>query len=73
VLLDPASNLGQMLVLLADVILLAKVDEKDNGLGREEEERVDDLNLESCKLVLKNRYDSQKGGWCVESEMDVFS
>jgi hypothetical protein len=44
-LLDPCGNLGQMLVLLANVVLLAQVDEVDDGLGREEEERVDDLDL----------------------------
>jgi hypothetical protein len=37
-----------MLVLLADEVLLAEVDEEDNGLGGEEEERVDDLDLASC-------------------------
>ena len=44
-LLDPLGDLGQVLVLLADVVLLAKVDEEDDGLGCEEEERVDDLDL----------------------------
>lgn len=45
VLVDPLNNLGKMLVLLADVVLLRQVDEEDDGLGGEEEERVDDLNL----------------------------
>jgi len=40
-----------VLVLLADVVLLAEVDEEDDGLGRKEEERVDDLDLANCKLV----------------------
>jgi hypothetical protein len=40
-----------MFVLLADKILLAKVDEEDDGLGREEEERVDNFNLSDCKLM----------------------
>jgi hypothetical protein len=34
VLLDPLSNLGQVLVLLANVVLLAEVYEEDDGLGR---------------------------------------
>jgi hypothetical protein len=41
-----------MLVLLADVVLLAEVDEEDDRLGREEEKRVDDLDLENRKHVL---------------------
>jgi hypothetical protein len=44
-----------MLVLLADVILLAEVDEEDDRLGRKEEERVDDLDLENRKHVLMIR------------------
>ncbi len=47
-LLDPLDNLGEVLVLLADVVLLREVDEEDNRLGRQEEERVDDLDLEMC-------------------------
>jgi hypothetical protein len=38
-----------MLVLLADIVLLAEVDEEDNRLGGQEEERVDDLDLANCK------------------------
>jgi hypothetical protein len=34
-----------MLVLLADKVLLGQVDKVDNGLGSQEEKRVDDLNL----------------------------
>jgi len=45
VLLDPFSDAWEMLVLLADVVLLAQVDEVDNWLGGKEEERVDDLDL----------------------------
>ena len=45
VCLDPLSNFGKMLVLLADVVLLAQVDEVDDRLGRKEEERVDGLDL----------------------------
>jgi hypothetical protein len=50
--LDPLSNLGKMLVLLANVVLLAQVDEGYDWLGREEEERVDGLNLTSCQQSL---------------------
>ena len=35
------------LVLLADVILLGQVDEVGNGLGRQEHELVDDVDLGS--------------------------
>lgn len=45
VLLAPLSDLGQVLVLFPDVILLRKIDQIDDGLGAEQEERVDDLNL----------------------------
>lgn len=44
-LLDPLENLGKVLVLLADVISLAQVDKIHNGLGSEEEQGVDDLDL----------------------------
>lgn len=36
-----------MLVLLSDVVFFAEVDEVNNRLGCQEEERVDDLNLEA--------------------------
>lgn len=45
VLLDPLSDLGKVLVLLTDVIPLAKVDEEDNGLSSKKEKGVDDLDL----------------------------
>lgn len=44
-LLAPLGDLGQVLVLFPDVILLRKIDQIDDGLGAEQEERVDDLNL----------------------------
>lgn len=50
VLVDPGGNRGKMLVLLADVVTLGKVDEVDDGLGSQQEERVDDLDLESCRV-----------------------
>jgi hypothetical protein len=55
-----------MLVLLADVILLAEVDEEDDRLGRKEEERVDDLDLENRKHVLMIRiqfFEGEIGVW----------
>lgn len=48
VLLDPLEQLGQVLVLLADVVLLAQVDQVHNGLGSEQEQGVDDLDLCHC-------------------------
>lgn len=44
-LLDPFGDFGKMLVLLADVVLLAKVDEVDNRLGGQQKKRIDDLDL----------------------------
>jgi hypothetical protein len=44
-LLDPLDDLGEMLVLLPDVIPLRKVDEVDYRLGGQEEKRIDGLNL----------------------------
>lgn len=43
--LCPFGDLGQVLVLLADVVSLGQVDEVDNWLGGEEEERVNGFNL----------------------------
>lgn len=43
--LDPGVDLGEPLVLLADVVSLAQVDQVDDGLGSEQHEGVDDLNL----------------------------
>jgi hypothetical protein len=45
VLLDPLGDLGEVLVLAPDEVLFRQVDEEDDGLGRQEEERVDDLDL----------------------------
>jgi hypothetical protein len=45
VLLDPLSDLGKMLILLADVVLLAEVDEVDDRLGSKQEKGVNDLDL----------------------------
>lgn len=44
-LLAPLRDLGEVLVLFPDVILLRKIDQIDDGLGAEQEEGVDDLNL----------------------------
>ena len=43
--LCPLGDLGQVLVLLADVVSLGEVDEVDNWLGGQEEERVNGFNL----------------------------
>lgn len=45
VFLDPFRDLAEMLVLLSDVVLLAQVDEVDDWLGSQEEERVNVLDL----------------------------
>lgn len=45
VVLDPLGNTGKILVLLADVVLLGKVDKVHDRLGRQEEQRIDDLDL----------------------------
>jgi hypothetical protein len=45
VLLDPGVDLGQVLVLLPEVVLLGEVDKVDDGLGGEELERVDNFDL----------------------------
>ena len=42
---DPLGNLRKMLILLADVVLLAQVDEVDHGFGGEQQERVDHFDL----------------------------
>jgi hypothetical protein len=74
VLFDPLRDLGQVLVLLADVVLLTEVDEEDDGLGREKEERVDDLDLVNCELVFADLYEVVKqSSWGKKSEMDVTS
>ena len=44
-LLNPLGNLGQMLVLLPDIVLLAEIDEVDDRLGCKKKQRVDDFNL----------------------------
>lgn len=59
VLLDPLGDLGEVLVLLADVISLAEVDEVDNGLSRQEKERVDNLNL--LDKTVSTRFPKQRG------------
>lgn len=46
VILNPLGDSRKMLVLLADVVSLGQVDEVNNGLGREEEQRIDDLDLD---------------------------
>ncbi len=42
---DPLGYFVKPLVLLAGVVLLREVDEVDDGLGREELERVEELDL----------------------------
>lgn len=44
-LFDPFGDLGEMLVLLSDIVLLAEVDEVNDGFGTEEKEGIYDFNL----------------------------
>ena len=44
-LLHPLGDLGKILVLLPDVILLAQVDKEDNRLSSKKEQRVYDFDL----------------------------
>lgn len=44
--LDPFSNFGKVLVLLANVIPLAKVNQVHNWLSGKEEKRINNLDLE---------------------------
>jgi hypothetical protein len=52
VLLDPLNNLGEVLVLFPDIVPLGKVNQEDNRLGRQEEKRVDDLDLDTGQRLL---------------------
>ena len=45
VFLYPFGDLGEMFVLLADVVFFAEVDEVDDGFGGEEEEGIYYLDL----------------------------
>ena len=44
-LFDPFGDLGEMLVLLSNIIPLAEVDEVNDGFGTEEEEGIYDFYL----------------------------
>jgi len=59
VLLDPLGDLGEVLVLLPDVVALAQVDKVDDGLSGKEEEGVDGLDL--C---------GAKSAYCVKTDCD---
>lgn len=43
--LDPLEDLGKVLVLLAEIVLLAQVDQVDRRLGCQKEEGVDNFHL----------------------------
>lgn len=56
VVLDPFEHLGKVLVLLAEVVLLAQVDQVDHRLSCKQEEGVDNFHLMiivSCKIQQK--------------------
>lgn len=65
-LLYPLGNFGQVLVLLADVVLFAEVDEEDDWLGGEEEEWVDDLDLGVFRSV---KYRAEFAGQCIDDRV----
>lgn len=75
VLLDPFGDLGKVLVLLSDVVALTQVDEVDDGLGGEEEEGVDGLDLCGAKSAYCNQHrcDKIKGTIMQISDFDVLS
>ena len=74
-LLDPCGDLGEVLVLLSDVVALAQVDEVDDGLGGEEEHGVDGLDLCGAKSAYctGHRCDKNKGISMQISDFDVLS
>lgn len=50
--LDPSSDSRKVLILLADVVLFAEVDEINDGFGGKEEKRVDYFDLtDECWLA----------------------
>lgn len=50
-LLDPLGDLGEVLVLLTDVVPLAQVDQIDTRFGGEKEKRVDDFDLKTTVSI----------------------
>ena len=43
--LNPLGDLWKMLILLSDIVFLTKIDEVDNRLSSEEEQRIYDFDL----------------------------
>ena len=67
-------DLRQVLVLLTNVVLLAKVDQVDDGLRRKEEERVDNFDLEWKVSVMRHWYQKCEVSFETgRSELDFFS
>jgi hypothetical protein len=62
VLVDPGLDLGKPLVLLANVIPLAQVDEVDDGLGGKELKPVNDVNLSRRNPMTRGQHCSGDGG-----------
>jgi hypothetical protein len=74
VLLDPRSDLGEVLVLLPDVVTLTQVDEVDDGLGSEEEHGVDGLDLCDSKSAIESTmYVTNKARLCCNSQSQKIS
>lgn len=64
--LNPFCNFRQVLVLLANVVLLAQIDQIDNGLGSQKEQRIDHLDL--IKLLISMTCHPQNDQVCNNSE-----
>ena len=69
VLFDPFCNLRKMLVLLSDVVFLAKVNKVDDGFGGEEEERIYGFDLANNQISGASQSVGQSGNivlssWC---------
>jgi hypothetical protein len=75
VLLDPLGDLGEVLVLLPNVVALTQVNEVDDRLGSEEEEGVDGLDLCEAKSAycLQHCCDKNKAMVMQISDFDVLS
>lgn len=61
---------GLPLVLFADVVLLAEIDEVSDGLGSQQGEAVDDLNL---RVIMSIQYALRQSGGHEKSESHKIS
>ena len=70
-LLDPLEQLGKVLVLLADKVLLAEVDKVNDRLGSQKEQRVDDFDLD-CNSCQYDRTGKQLRWFCKIRKLQCF-